>query len=139
MKRIRWECGCLLVVVAGACVLIWGGGHAARWLRERPVFGALSHAEELRLPLRLDTGAFQIAWLPEDGGAIVITHDDMPNQIVWASIPGTGFVGAALGHEQVTERRGMFSFRDRIRRRYPNQHMERISVRDGPCIWRDNC
>ncbi len=93
--------------------------------------GRLTYASQIDAPMQLKTGAFQINWRPGNGGVLVITHNAYPDRLVWESVAGVAFVGAARGDERVVERRGMFSFRDRIRQRYPHQHIDALEMRNG--------
>lgn len=123
-------CLALAVAIIGGGIILLNG--ALRWWEERQVQGQLSFVTSLGNSLQLNAGSFQISWQPEDGGALFVSHAKHADGTVWESIPGCAFVGAALGNEKVTEHRGMFSFRDKIKARYPHQRIEQIEAQaDG--------
>ncbi len=129
-RTLKWTC-----LIGAIAALLFGGmfAYAAvmRWWGERPLYGRLSYGSALEQPLQFDVAPFRILWTPDNGGMVSVVHEALPDKALWESVPAVGFVGAAHGEERVVERRGMFSFRDRLRRRYPHQHIERIASENG--------
>jgi sulfoquinovosidase len=126
VKRLTWRIALATTALVLVCCTIAAFNAGMRHWQERQVRGRLSFDANLQNPLTLQTGSFEINWNPEQGGVIFIVHPDHAGGTVWETIPACAFVGAALGDETVTEHRGMFSFRDRIRKRYPHQHITQI-------------
>ncbi len=57
-------------------------------------------------------GNFIIYW-DDENVQLTVEHNSRPGFPLWQSLPGESFVQAAQGQETVTERRGMFTVRDR--------------------------
>ena len=58
-------------------------------------------------------GQFVVAFVPDQGGQVVVTHQSEPQRRIWESVPGMSFVAATYGHEKVDESRGSFFFSDK--------------------------
>jgi len=105
----------ILGILAAVLVVVGLGRAGLEQLAIRPIDGRLHPAAELAgAPLTLTTANFQLHWTPTGGGQVVITGRDQPKKILWASVPGAGFVAAARGRETVGENRAMFTFRDEL-------------------------
>ncbi len=57
-------------------------------------------------------GPFTVVWNPEQGGRLVVNHQDSPGHVVWSTLPGIAFAAAGQGCEKVTESHGSFDIRD---------------------------
>lgn len=115
---------------------VLGTYRAIRWYEERPITGRLTYSSKLLSPLILNSGSFSVAWNPEHGGSLSITCQKVPGKIVWSTVPGNAFAAAASGEAQVRERRGMFSFRDRLKRIYNTQHIDSMESTENQVVIR---
>jgi len=88
----------------------------------------LDYSDLLPLPSLAETGQFNIHWNDGDG-QLSITHDSDASKVLWASIPGTGFVGGAIAVADIEEERGFFTIDD---------HKESVLHRQELLIWDDS-
>lgn len=113
MKKVGYGLLIMVVLLAFA-VGIWQGG---RGFRERPLAIALT----TEFPQKnYDLQGFNITLADR----LTITHDDGPARLLWQSVSGSGFVGAGIGHETVTESRGSFKISDDLELRCTEQTIE---------------
>ena len=126
MKRLAWRIVLATTALVLVCCTIAAFNAGIRHWQGRQVRGQLSFDANLQNPLTLQAGSFQIVWSPDQGGTISVLHADHPGGAVWETITDCAFAGAAFGDETITEHRGMFSFRDRICKRYPHQHITQV-------------
>lgn len=117
----------LVLLVAVAAAAVWGIGRYQQHRHERPVFGALTFGPELRTVAEYRLGRFIVRWSPEQGGRLRIRHADDPERVLWETVPGTAFAGAAIGNARIRESRGSFDIRDRLEHVCADQHLGRIS------------
>ncbi|MCP4124796.1 MAG: alpha-glucosidase [Bacteroidetes bacterium] len=88
----------------------------------------LDYGDLLPLPSLAETGQFNIHW--NDGeGQLSITHDSDASKVLWASLPGTGFVGGAIAVADIEEERGFFTIDD---------HKESVLNRQELLTWDDS-
>ncbi|MCG2788012.1 MAG: alpha-glucosidase [Anaerolineae bacterium] len=87
--------------------------------------GALTIVEPFAPTGISQVGNYQAVWQSENGGQLTIRNQD--GKILWETVAGQAFVGAALGKETVTEQRGMFFFEENLQVVCPNQRVEMIS------------
>ena len=69
-------------------------------------------------------GDYQIEWQNENGGQLTVRSQT--GKVLWQTIAGQPFVGAAMGRETVEEHRGMFSFDENWQVVCGNQRVEMI-------------
>lgn len=69
-------------------------------------------------------GEYQVEWSNENGGKLTISNP--ARKVLWETIAGQPFVGAARGGEQVEEHRGMFFFTENLQVACPDQRVELI-------------
>ncbi len=75
-------------------------------------------------------GPFRVAWSPEQGGSLIVRHQDMPDRVMWATVPGAAFAAAGQGRERVTESRGSFDIRDNPVRVCARQTVDTVTFND---------
>jgi hypothetical protein len=121
-RKQRRRSRVLVPVVLGVlgALLVIGLLVGRAWLlpRYNDKFGdppLLGHLEVERkvTAVQLTVGQFVVAFNPELGGQVFITHKDEPQRRIWESVPGMSFVAAAYGQEKVEESRGSFFFADK--------------------------
>lgn len=69
-------------------------------------------------------GAYQVTWENESGGKLTLSNQN--RKVLWETLPGQAFVGAARATETVEEHRGMFSFEEDLHIACPDQRVEMI-------------
>lgn len=111
------------------CALTWG----LRRHRERPLSGTLTFSEALSHPGQFQSGRFRVHWNPDNGGALTVTHADVPGRTIWETPCGTSFLIAGTGHETIKEHRGLFTVSDRRGPHYTEQYLDAI-IFDGSKI-----
>lgn len=116
----------LTLILLLLTLLIVGGRQAQRIAAERPIDGPL-HAAPTLADQTLSVGLFRVRWDPARGGALQIVHQDVPERVLWQTLPGQGFVAAAQGRETVEEARGMFFLRDRLDDICAEQHLSTLT------------
>lgn len=77
----------------------------------KPIWGTL-HIEPTVESDTLRTGEFAVQWNADGGGSLEIRPADDRQRLLWATVPGMAFVGAAVAQEAVHEERGSFTIRD---------------------------
>lgn len=70
-------------------------------------------------------GEYQVEWNNEDGGKLTLSNRG--RKVLWETLPGQAFVGAARATETVEEHRGMFFFEEDLHIACPNQRVEMIT------------
>src|SRR3712207_6840974 len=90
----------LLLGANGLALVAW---QSARWRACRQISGRLSFVPEQVPAATYRVGQFLVAWQQRDGGRLVISHQECLERVLWASLPGESFVGAAQGFERVRE------------------------------------
>lgn len=78
-------------------------------------------------------GQFALEW---KGAALAdaqlsVRHAAAPDRELWATAPGQGFVGGAIGQEEVHEARGMFTIEDQLSERCFRQKIDSIEASDA--------
>lgn len=115
-RVLRWLSRALIgAAVAGAGVTFVLLARTA--YLERPILGPLRAAPALaNAPAEHVAGQFLVRWEPAGGGRVVVAHRSEPDRVLWASLPGHGFVAAGQGEAQVWESRAHFFLGDRLAR-----------------------
>lgn len=62
---------------------------------------------------------------------LILRHPTTGDRAVWETVPGMAFVMAAQGDEEVSERKGSFKIRDRIRSLFLTQRIDGIEQDQG--------
>lgn len=89
-----------------------GGRWGLQQYAQRQISGALSF-DPAQLPAaQYPLSAFSVAWEPQHGGQLSVSHQANPDGRLWETLPGQGFVAAAQGVETVTESRSHFFITD---------------------------
>jgi alpha-glucosidase (family GH31 glycosyl hydrolase) len=70
-------------------------------------------------------GEYQVEWNNEDGGKLTLSNQG--RKVLWETLPGQAFVGAARATETVEEHRGMFFFEEDLHIACPDQRVEMIT------------
>lgn len=73
----------------------------------------------------LPAGAFLVTWTA--GRQLQITHQANSGRVLWSSLPGCGFVAAALGDAKVQQHHGHFAIRDRFELLCDRQTVDELS------------
>jgi len=107
-----------------APVFLWG----LRYYRERPLSGTLTWSGQVNRPGQYNCGQFIVDWTPGSSATVKITHAARPGKVLWETPPGHSFIGAAIGCETVTERRGLFRVVDRRLECFPDQYISSIDL-----------
>lgn len=93
-------------------------GLGALWAREqyaqRQIVGQLAFDAAQVDAATYRLGQFAVEWDPANGGQVTIYHQRQPDKLLWATLPGKGFVAAAQGVETVTDSRGHFFIEDTL-------------------------
>ncbi|MFP4345321.1 MAG: alpha-glucosidase [Anaerolineales bacterium] len=115
----------LILVAFFALLLV-----AAGWLylpnlyARRQITGPLTSA----LPdADYTVGDFLLQWREEGGGTLEVRHRSDPGRILWATLPGKGFVAAAEGEAAIEEERGSFFIEDDLDTVCTRQTLESIT------------
>lgn len=116
------------LIPATLLVLVLLGGLYLGRRRPRQPGGRL-HFNPAALPAATyQIGQFLIAWDPAGGGRLTLCHQARPDRVLWATLPGRSFLAAGQGRETVTEARGLFFFRDRVRELATEQTLAPFTV-----------
>jgi alpha-glucosidase len=78
----------------------------------------------------LAAGSFELKWSSGSQAGLHIQHS---GRIVWESVPGRAFVGAARGRETVRESRGLFTVKDVLEEQCLEQRVESL-VQEGDAV-----
>lgn len=114
-------------ILALLAVFVVAGYFLSGWVRPEnaQLRGRLTFVEPFAPAGISQIGEHQAEWTTANGGQLAIRSDE--RKILWESIPGQPFVGAALGQETVTEQRGMFFFAENRQIVCPDQSVDLIS------------
>jgi alpha-glucosidase len=128
------KCKFILIIATGI-VIVSTGIFIAAWVadeyNQRDLAGRLSF-NALSLPSHdYIIGDFTVQWQTERGGTLSINPKSKPEKVIWQSVPGESFIGAARGLETVKEGRGFFSIKDDLRITCGNQTIDKIWEKDG--------
>jgi hypothetical protein len=91
-----------LLMVIGLVVLVLALGLYA----QRQINGPLRFKPGQVPAARHPAGDLVVSWDPAGGGQLVIFHQAHPERLLWASLPGRGFVAAPLGQPGAFYREG---------------------------------
>lgn len=119
--------------IAASIILLAAGAGWFFFARtpENSIHGMLTLGEACPPSAEYALGAFSVLWHREAGGSLEVFHRGALKRAVWATVPGTAFVAAGKGQEDVEESRGSFTFRDRILKQCADQTISEIR-REGP-------
>ncbi len=88
-----------------------------------------------KLPQRkMSMGDFVLSWEPLQGGILTVTHRAEPARVIWSTVRGLNFVGAAQGREHIRESRGAYTVRDALKVLCNKQTIEELRQVDGQVI-----
>ncbi len=78
-------------------------------------------------------GQFALEWKGAalSDAQLSVRHAAAPDRELWATAPGQGFVGGAIGQEEVHEARGMFTIEDQLSERCFRQKIDSIEASDA--------
>lgn len=133
-RRRLFFCVVVFCVSLSVCVPVFFRG--LRHYRERPLSGKLICSGQVNGPGEYVCGQFILGWTPGPDAAVKITHAGLPGKVLWETLPGRAFIGAAVGSETVTESRGLFRVSDNRLKCFPNQHVKAIDVGTGALTFR---
>ena len=120
-----------LVGLSVIALIAWLVRRARRDGAVGQVRGAL-YFDATALPARTHSvGQFRLTWDPKDGGCLTVRHQADLNKLLWSSLPGEGFVATARGAEKVTQSRGHFAIKDRIKLVCAEQAIDGITADGG--------
>ncbi|MCB0501939.1 MAG: alpha-glucosidase [Bacteroidetes bacterium] len=72
-------------------------------------------------------GSFVLNW-NSNAGQLTVTHTDDENKILWQTIEGKGFVGAAIGEADIEDNRGSFIVEDHKISVFTSQSIESMTT-----------
>lgn len=107
-----------------------------RYYRERPLSGVLTCSGQVNRPGQYLCGQFIVDWTAGPAATVKITHTGSPGKVLWETLPGRAFLGAAVGSERVTESRGLFRVSDQRLECFPDQYVTAIDPGTKSLVFR---
>lgn len=127
---------CVPALLAVAAVLAAAGYWLGRDRTPPPLQGALVFDRDAWPEAQKQAGPFGVRWTPEAGGRLSVVHSGAPDRVLWGSVAGEAFVGAARATAEVTEARGSFFISGARQAACARQTLESWAAADGGVVLR---
>ncbi|MDQ0256639.1 alpha-glucosidase [Evansella vedderi] len=98
----------IIGLVLSAIMVIGGGVIYYAYKVDPPVFSTIEAADDILDTLEFPLGPFQLTWLGSEA-RFEITHDDIPDHLIFSTPKNRGFLAAGYGVMESEESRGYFT------------------------------